>query len=109
MTDILKATHDGDLKIGNTIIPCAVLNNGERVLSQRGTFRSIGMHEKSGGGGKELDGAHRLPPFLRATNLKPFIDKELTVRTDPLIFRPLHGGRSAYGYKAELLTQVCNI
>ena len=111
MEKMQKATHDGEVRIGDVVIPCAVLDNGERVLSQRATQKAIGMHERAGGLRKEDEniGAQRLPRFLTATNLKPFIEKELTARTDPILYKPPHGGRSAYGYTAELLTQVCKV
>jgi hypothetical protein len=103
---ILKATHDGVLKIGNVILPCAVLEDGTRVLTQQGFFRAIGRKGKSKGQ-TIIDGSYQLPTFLRAKNLKPFIEQELAAPTAPIVFQPLHGGRTAFGYKAELLTDVC--
>src|SRR5882724_6932193 len=39
---ILKATHEGILEIGSVEIPCAVLDTGQRVLTQSGFMRAIG-------------------------------------------------------------------
>ena len=38
----IKATHEGELRIGDVSIPCAVLEDGTRVISQRGFARAIG-------------------------------------------------------------------
>lgn len=105
---IPRATHAGTLKIGG--IPCAVLDNGQRVLTEEGFFRAIG---RSGnpyvrGGREHFD----LPPFLAAENLKPFISDELRSTSRPIVFRPRGGGGNqgkAWGYPAELLPQVCTV
>ncbi|TAL13956.1 hypothetical protein EPN95_04685 [Patescibacteria group bacterium] len=50
----------------------------------------------------------KVAPFLALDNLKPFITKELESSTYPVLFKPVKGSR-AWGYKAELLPQVCEI
>nr|VFJ77980.1 MAG: P63C domain-containing protein [Candidatus Kentron sp. FW] len=100
---ILKATHIGSINIGHTDIPCAVLEDGTRLLTQRGFLKAIGRSEKQPGGGAE-----GLPPFLAAANLKPFINKYLNAPIEPVAFRRSVGG-IALGYNAELLPKVCNI
>ncbi len=37
-----KATHTGKLKIGDIVIPCAVLDNGVRILSEHGITTAFG-------------------------------------------------------------------
>ncbi len=37
-----QATHTGELHIGDLVLPCAVLPDGSRVLSQRGVGRALG-------------------------------------------------------------------
>jgi hypothetical protein len=104
-----KATHQGELKIGDIVISCAVLEDGQRVLTQMEVLQALGRSKKASGKKGDLVGSEHLPPFLRANNLKPFIDNILTVPTEPIVFKPLHGGRSACGYKAELLPEICSI
>lgn len=41
MCDILKATHTGKLLLGETEIPCAVLENGQRILSEKGITTAL--------------------------------------------------------------------
>src|SRR5258707_10006355 len=39
---IPRATHIGELRIGDLVIPCAVLEDGTRLLTQWGFYRAIG-------------------------------------------------------------------
>jgi len=40
---IPKATHTGDMDIAGLIIPCANLDNGERVISDRSLALTLGI------------------------------------------------------------------
>src|SRR5882672_6192727 len=42
--NIPKATYPGDIKIGDNSIPVAVLEDGTRVVTQRGVFVGLGRH-----------------------------------------------------------------
>src|SRR5271168_2600514 len=67
--DLPHAIAEGVLKIGEAVIPCAVLDDAEntRVLSQNGFLRAIGRHPfASGGTGSAID---KTPPCLRANDL----------------------------------------
>src|SRR5687768_6833706 len=106
---MIKATHAGDLNIGeHAVIPCAVLEDGTRVLTRTGVLRAIGRRGEAQGG-RKYDEQLRTPVFLTAKNLTPFIDSDLLNNLTPIIFKPFGGGRSAIGYRAELLPQVCNV
>jgi hypothetical protein len=51
-----------------------------------------------------------LPIYLSSKNLKPFIPAELAVAVkEPVIYTPLHGGKTAYGLKAEFFPQICEL
>lgn len=106
-----RATHTGDLKIGDTLIPCAVLEDGRRVLWQQGFIRALGRTgraRKSAVPDDPSDRSYELPMFLSADNLKPFITNDLIAAAKPIVFRPLVGGPMSVGYLAELLPHVCN-
>jgi len=104
----LKATHVGVLKIGDAEIDCAVLQDGTRVLSRASFVKAIGRTGKVKGG-ESYEPESKLPIFLGAENLKPFVEKHLTDNSNPIIFRhPLTKGIS-YGYRADMLPAVCNI
>jgi len=103
---IQKATHSGELKIGNLTIPCAVLENKTRLLTQEGFYKAIGRSGKPAAGrGSSIE---KLAPFLDLNNLKPFVSEELANSTIPIQFQPIKGGR-AFGFKAELLPKVCEV
>lgn len=104
---VKDAIYLGELKIGGTIIPCAVLEDGTRVLSRIGFIQAIGRKGKAKGG-RKYDNEFKTPVFLTAKNLKPFISKDLDENSQPIPFKLPTGGE-AIGYKAELLPQVCNV
>ena len=105
-----EATHRGNLDIGPISIPCAVLRNGTRVLSENGIANALGGRS---GAAKRLKtaaaeaGAH-IPVFLASKSLSPYVSKELL--DGPL--RPityLSGDANVVGYQAEALPEICNI
>jgi hypothetical protein len=106
--DVPRATHEGPLRIGDVEIPCAVLEDGTRVLSRFGFMTAIGRKGKAKGG-RQYDQESKVPVFLTAANLKPFVDDELLRNSRPIMFRPRQGAGVAIGYKADLLPQVCNV
>lgn len=107
---LLKATHPGELIIGDLILPCAVLEDGTRVLSERGVSKSLGKKRGGADYRRRENGGDYLPIYLSSKNLKPFISEELMVAVkDPIIYAPLHGGKAAYGLKAEVLPQICEV
>jgi P63C domain len=105
-----RAVAEGTLVIGDLRIQCAVLNDvaSTRVLTQEGFLSAIGRAGKAKGGeGASVDG---LPAFLRAGNLKSFINNDLEASTTPMEFVPLRGPGyqgKAFGYRASLLPSVC--
>jgi hypothetical protein len=106
MSKSIKATHEGRLTIGELEIPCAVLADGTRLLTQGGFLIALGRSRtpKAGTGGSVA----KIPFFISASNLKPFIDNDLLVSTTPISFITAKGIR-AWGYKAELLPKVCEV
>lgn len=103
---LIRATHEGQLNIGETVIPCAVTEDGTRLLTQHGFLEAIGRSGKPAAGrGSEFE---KVAPFLALDNLKPFINKDLESSTFPILFKPVQGSK-AWGYRAELLPQVCEV
>lgn len=106
------ATHEGELHIGGMELACAVLEDGTRVLSERGTMKALGLSRGGYGlrSASTTEGGGRLPLFLAAKNLRPFIDNELqVVLSEPLLYRPLRTGKAAHGLRAELIPKVCEV
>jgi P63C domain len=104
---VLRASHDGELKIGDRVIPCAVLEDGTRVLSTRGVSRALGSSRTGTPDSTEI-GAPNIPPFLASKSIRSFISNNLMARLNsPIPYWPSHGGRPASGYEASLLPQIC--
>src|SRR5690242_2746566 len=104
---IPKAIYEGILTIGDMEIPCAVLEDGTRVLTQSGVMIALGRARQAKGR-QYYDADVNLPAFLTANNLKLFIPQELTVTSSQIEFKTL-GGIRAFGYRAELLPKVCGV
>jgi hypothetical protein len=104
--NIPKAIKEATLKIGDLEIPCAVLEDGTRMLTQWGFYRAIGRSGRPAAGwGSDVE---KVAPFLGLDNLKAFVSDELAVSTKPIVFRNTRGAK-AWGYRAELLPKVCEV
>lgn len=106
-----KALYAGELTIGDLKIDCAVLPDGTRVLSQRGVGRALG---RSYGGNdwkkQDEDGGGKLPFFMNAKGLLPFISNDLLVAaSSPIEYRHGQGGGVAHGIAASALPQICEV
>lgn len=103
-----RAEFPGELTIGDVTIPCAVLDDGTRVLTQQGFLTAIGRNRNPNKGQNSVDNR---PSFLVAKNLDPFITDELRSLWQPIPFVPKAGGYEgvAWGYRAELLPKVCYV
>lgn len=55
-----------------------------------------------------MGGEDQVPAILYGKAINPFISKEILAKTAPVIFR-LPNGSKAYGFRAELLPEVCEI
>jgi hypothetical protein len=102
-----SAIHEGTIKLGEIEIPCAVLADGRRVLTQSGFMRALGRARQAKGR-QYYDGDVNMPAFLTAKNLKPFISDDLKVTSSQIEFRTIRG-QKAFGYAAELLPKVCEV
>lgn len=102
------ATHVGEVKLGNSAIPSAVLEDGTRVISQAGFLRSLGRARSPKAGTGVLSTVDELPFFLQAEALKPFISDKLRMSTRP-IFYSFKNGPGIPGYNAILLPEVCEV
>ncbi|OYY73418.1 MAG: oxygenase [Gammaproteobacteria bacterium 28-57-27] len=97
---IPKATHKGELKIGDSILPCFVLEDGRRVLSGRGLQESLRLVDDSKSGAK-------LDRLFENKSLNPFLKNELgAAHFSPIIC--LADGKKISGYEATILSDLCD-
>ncbi|GBE37817.1 P63C domain protein [bacterium BMS3Bbin08] len=110
-SSLLKETHKGTLKIGDIKIPCAVLDNGIRVLRERSVATAFG---KKGGGAhwkrkKNAQNGALLPEYVSAQNLQGYISDEVNKKlTNPISYIAAAGSK-AWGLPAILLPEICDI
>ena len=106
---VKTATHgslDHPLRIGDIEIPCYVLEDATRVLSQRGLQTGVGM---SSGGSSKI-GEQRLAKFFNSLAEKGIDANDLPARIrNPIRFTPPGGGRVSYGYEATILADICDV
>src|SRR6266545_62801 len=101
------ATHKGELVLDGIVIPCAVLDNGIRVLSEVGITMAL-LGSRSGASKRLKESGAPLPIFVAPGMLKPFIDQELT--DGPLRkISYVDGRRVVSGFDANLLPAVCDV
>jgi hypothetical protein len=111
MSKMPTATHRGVLILGDIKIPCAVLEDGRRVITEHGmTMALLGSRS---GASKRLKKAHQdsgapLPIFLAPGNLKPFISDELASGPlTPIEYRD--SDRPVWGFNATVLPAACDV
>ncbi|WP_289172081.1 P63C domain-containing protein [uncultured Parasutterella sp.] len=108
-----KATHQGVLKIGDLEIPCAVLEDGTRVLTQSNFMEAMGMYYSGWISKNEssLTGIipAEVPHFLAQKSLIPYINKHLSHLQNIIYKYRTEGGTVANGIKAEIIPSICEI
>jgi hypothetical protein len=99
---IYEATHRGYLKIGDKDLPCAVLENGKRIISHTGLFQAF---DRPSHGAKRVDG---LPSVVSANNFLEFITPEFEEKAEVIYYKHTNG-RTAKGFDAELIPLICEL
>lgn len=98
-----KATHWGEVLLGDIRIPCYVLDNGQRVFSLKGIV--VGLIGTEGG---------QLAEYLKVNALRPFLPEDLTPAENgviPALLKFDTGGQSfakvATGFPVERVIDLC--
>lgn len=97
------------LTIGEIELDCFVLNNSQRVISQRGMFRGLAVTR--GGPREDMrpdDAGAELPRFATQNWLSPHLssDLEMALRNPILFSAP--GVHRVLGYPATILPEICD-
>ncbi len=99
-----KATHSGILQIGGREIEAHVLNDGTRVLSERGVLRALDMTAGA------RDTEEKLPRYLRGKNIAAIIPAELKNKlATPLWFTAQGSSAPRKGLPATLLPEILDV
>lgn len=103
--ELPKVTHEGSLDLNGIELKCYNLDTGDRVLSRESLLRAIG---RKGNPKYKENELFQTPTFLRAKNLKPFINSDLVNSSKPIVFER-KGGAKVYGYLASSLPAICYV
>jgi hypothetical protein len=100
---------DNPLRVGDIELDCFVLNNAQRVISQRGLFR--GLNFARGGPREDMradEGGAELPRFATQGWLLSFLSNDLLMALrNPILFSA-PGIPRVYGYPATILPDLCD-
>lgn len=106
-----QAMCQGELAIGNLILPCYVLSDERRVFSHKGILAALNL--RTGGEGKTGLGNDRLARFIQTRGMKSRVAEAVaeTIRS-PFKFRlpsnpESQAERTALGYEASVLVELC--
>ena len=103
---IIAGAPDSPLVIGDIEIPCYVLEDETRVLSQRGVFSGINVTR--GGHRSKKDHGAQIPRFASQKWLQLFISNDLMMALkEPIPFQ-YGSSKPAYGYPATILVDICD-
>lgn len=105
-TKVLKATHgsaDKPMLIGSIEIPCYVLEDKTRVITQTGFTDAVGIAR----GGSMVAGMNRLELFVSRPSVSPYVPEKLADKfANPIPFT-VETGLRANGFEATLLADFC--
>lgn len=107
MSNIIKATHEGEIVIGSAKLKVAVLLNGKRIITQSAIFEAFGRPMRGSRSLADQDGP-KLPGLIDAKNLKPFISNELYELIKVVEYEDLKDKKTE-GYDATVLPLICEV
>ena len=109
MSQPIKALYVGNMDIAGIELPCAVLEDERRVMTENGIATILGG--RSGASkrikyGERVKGRAPLPLFLAPKRLKPYIDKHLS--DGPLdLIQYKHKTQVVDSYDCRILPKIC--
>ena len=99
--EVIAGAPDRPLVIGDIEIPCYVLEDETRVLSQRGVTAGIGLNPEAG---------FRMPQFMASRSITKYVSADsMPALKHPVRFKNPGGGGIALGYPATLLPDICDV
>jgi hypothetical protein len=101
-----KATHQGILKIMGKSLPCVVLEDGRRIITQASIFKAFDRPTR--GSRSKTDEGVSIPAFLDSKNLKPYINGDVADVITSISYVGLNGTECS-GFRAEVIPTVCEM
>lgn len=109
--NIPRATHPGEVHIGDMCFPCSVLSDGTRILTQTDFMSGMGMYYSgwiAQSKAKNQSSAD-IPHFLAFKSLEPFIHKHLGDLQSLSVKYRTERGKLGHGIKAEIIPKICEV
>ena len=106
-----RATHAGEIQIGDMRFHCSVLSDGTRIITQTDFMEGMGMYYSGwvAQSKAKSPSAADIPHFLAFKSLEPFIDKHLgDLQSISVKYRTAKGSL-AHGIKAEIIPKICEV
>lgn len=101
-----KVTHQGILRIMDKELPCVVLEDGRRLITQASVFKAFDRPPR--GSKSQFKGMIQTPPFLDAKNLLPYINTDIAQLIQPINYIGLNK-EILIGYLAEIIPSICDL
>ena len=106
-----QAEYTGVIKLGDTELPCAVLSDGTRVLTETDFMKGMGMYRSGALSVRREageDGA-QVPLYLAFKNLIPYINMHLGNVHELVLKYKTEKGSTAHGIRADLIPKICDV
>lgn len=106
-----RATHAGEMHIGDMRFHCSVLSDGTRILTQTDFMSGMGMYYSGWVGRSKAKNqlSADMPHFLAFKSLEPFIHKHLGDLQSISVKYRTEKGNLAHGIKAEIIPKICEV
>ena len=106
-----QAEYAGEIALGDMQLPCSVLSDETRVLTQSDFMAGMGMYYSGwvSRNRSEEDRAADVPQFLGFKSLQPFVAKHLGDLESITISYRTERGTLARGIRAEIIPKICDV
>lgn len=110
--DVLVAQHVGVVKLGGFEISCAVLNDGRRIISERGFCDALGHRrhpEEYARRRREIEAGQNPLPVYVVPVVRQFLSEDAIEKlSKPIRYQITEGfGIPAFGIDATLIADIC--
>jgi hypothetical protein len=109
--EIPRSEYPGEVRIGDMVLPCSVLSDGTRILTQSDFMDAMGMYYSGwvSTNRSAEDLAADVPLFLSFKSLKPFINRHLGDLQSITVAYRTERSNIARGIKAEIIPKICDV
>lgn len=104
------ATHKGELRIGDLVIECFVLEDGRRVLSTRGVEAALGRRSGGYAYRQRAQSPHaNLPIYVSDPRVAKHVTSDLLEAETDVVKFLLPGGGRGFAIEATVLPKICEV